>query len=257
VVLVATVSAAVVPVKFNQVTVDGEAHDAARWMDDYAAERELTFPRNRVFSWWGSYRMYNYFVTEYAVPNLRYSYARHAYVSAMGSADPAAVYERHAGEVGFVVTTDRHRPSVAVVNGSVDLSVYARLHDHLGSRTDGVAAVTQFRGIYASPDGSVKVFQPVRGASVTGTAPPNATVALSTTVRLGGVTAEYRRTATADADGTYAATVPYAGRYEIGAAAGSATVPESAVLGGETVAVDSADATASATRSVAVPDPRR
>ncbi|MDP2754048.1 MAG: hypothetical protein Q8P40_06605 [Nitrospirota bacterium] len=56
--------------------------------------------------------------------------------------------------------------------------------------------------------GVVKVFEYVKGAKITGTAPPNTTVALTNTIKTNiGRTVPYSQTASSD--GTYTFTVPY------------------------------------------------
>jgi dolichyl-diphosphooligosaccharide--protein glycosyltransferase len=224
-----------IPIKMNQATYEPEEHDAARWMRPYADEQGWEFPENYVLSWWGDSRMYNYFVNYHSVPSLRYSYARSNDDPFPSSASPEATYQRHRSRVGFVVTTDEHRPSVQVLNGSRagSLSMHARLHDRLTSRGDGVPGLAHYRALWTSEDGSVRVFTLVPGARITGTAAPNTTVTVSTTVALGHRTFRYERRTTANATGTVGVTVPYPGEYTVGNR--SVTVSEADVTEGRTV----------------------
>lgn len=238
-VLVASASFVQIPLKMNQATYDAAEHDAARWMRSYADEHGLEYPQNYVLSWWSENRMYNYFVSYHSVPSLRYSYARSNYAPFMNSASPTETYERYRDRVGFIVTTDSYRPSVRVVNGSRtrSLSMYARLHERLTSRGDGVPGLAHYRTLWVSEDASVKVFTLVPGATVTGTAAPNTTVAVSTDVSLEHTTVTYRRVVETNATGAFSVTVPYPGTYAVGNA--TVVVSESDVTEGRTVTVSS------------------
>ncbi len=58
--------------------------------------------------------------------------------------------------------------------------------------------------------GYVKIFEYVKGAKVTGTASPNETVNIKTTILTGqGRTFEYSQSTTSDSEGRYEFTVPY------------------------------------------------
>jgi dolichyl-diphosphooligosaccharide--protein glycosyltransferase len=58
--------------------------------------------------------------------------------------------------------------------------------------------------------GYVKIFEYVKGANITGTAAPNETIKISTTILTGqGRTFEYSQSTTSDSEGRYEFTVPY------------------------------------------------
>jgi len=238
-VLVVSASFVVIPIKMNQVTYTATEHDAARWMDSYATDRGWAYPANYVFSWWAQNRMYNYFVNGDAPQrtNLWYGYARSKYPVFLSASDPAAAYQRHREQVGFVVTTDRHTPRAAVRGGpeTGSLSMYARLHSRLTSRGDGVDGLAHYRTLWTSTDGSVKVFTLVRGATLRGTTAPNATVTVSTTVTVPQRTFTYTRITTANTTGAYSVTVPYPGTYSVGNA--TVSVSETAVSEGANLTV--------------------
>ncbi|WP_410507576.1 oligosaccharyl transferase, archaeosortase A system-associated [Methanosarcina hadiensis] len=104
--------------------------------------------------------------------------------------------------------------------------------------------------------GFVKIFEYVKGAKITGTASPNETVNINTTILTGqGRTFEYSQSTTSDAEGRYEFTVPYstegpvpgetqfdtapAGAYVVscGDTTREVRVSEEAVLNGEEVKV--------------------
>ena len=58
--------------------------------------------------------------------------------------------------------------------------------------------------------GYAKIFEHVKGANITGRAPPNSTVTISNTIKTNiGRTIQYSQTTTSSPDGTYVFTVPY------------------------------------------------
>ena len=117
-------------------------------------------------------------------------------------------------------------------------------------------------------ESEVKTFERVEGATITGTAGPNDDVVTSVVVNTTHRTFEYRQTATADENGEFALTVPYAtsedlgpddgytatevvteGDYQIYAfneagnitSMGSAQIPEQAIYDGEDITVELTD----------------
>jgi len=111
--------------------------------------------------------------------------------------------------------------------------MYARLHDRLTSRADGIPGLAHYRALWTSEDGSVKVFTLVPGATITGTTTPNTTVSVSTTVALDHRTFEYRRRVTTNRTGVFAVTVPYPGEYTVENR--TVTVSDTAVSEGRTI----------------------
>ncbi|NHN60103.1 MULTISPECIES: STT3 domain-containing protein [Halorussus] len=226
---VTSAGAAQTAVRHEQVKIADEKFDAAVWMDEYAEDRAWEYPENYVLSKWGRNRMYNYFVNG---ESEFYNFAYDNYEQFLSSTDPIAQYKRLRGDVGFIVTKN------VKVSGKVSPKTnYARLHKRFGSTgPDGASGAGHYRALYASKDGSVKVFSLVPGANISGTLSPNKTVVLSKQVKIQGTSFEYRRTITAGADGNFSVIVPYAGDYTLGNR--KVQVPKDAVEDGGNVSVD-------------------
>jgi dolichyl-diphosphooligosaccharide--protein glycosyltransferase len=215
-------------VRHEQVKIVDDKFEAAVWMDGYADERSWEYPDNYVLSKWGRNRMYNYFVNGEAKS---YAFANRHYESFLSSTDPAAQYRELRGDVGFVVTKN-----VDLNGQAAPKTNYARLHKRFGSAgSDGASGAGHYRALYASDDGSVKVFSLVPGANLTGTVGSNETVTVSKNVEIEGASFEYRRRVTADSDGDFSVTVPYAGTYSVGNR--TVEVSESAADNGGNVSV--------------------
>jgi len=236
VVLVAAVvgpSLYVVPDQVRAGTVSDHNYETARWMADYADERDLTYPDNYVFSRWGTNRAFNYPVNGVAA---NYTYARGNYSDFVSASHADPWYDRLNDSVGFVVLEP-----IPVRDGTVQ----EHLHRTYGSRWvtgDGTVryeAVSHFRAVYSSTDGANRVFVPVPGAAVTGRTGADATVELETTVEIPNDQFTYRTVAEPNATGHYRAVVPYPGRYEVqaGNRTRTVTVPERAVENGTQVSV--------------------
>ncbi|WP_338729816.1 STT3 domain-containing protein [Haladaptatus sp. DJG-WS-42] len=221
--IIASLSLVQVPVKMNQVTTDGELFETAQAIDTYAEEEEMAYPENFVLSRWGKNRMFNYFVNG---ESQSYGYAQSTYTPFMRASNSSEWYGRLSNRVGFVVTEDLDYPPGTMQN---------RLHEHFGSESETAPGVAHYQAIYSTESGATKAFRLVPGATITGQAAPNATVSLSTPVTIDGASFEYERTVTANANGTYRVTVPYAGEYSVNGQ--SVSVNETAVETGETVAV--------------------
>ncbi|MFC7082346.1 hypothetical protein [Halorussus caseinilyticus] len=184
-------------------------------------------PRNYVLSKWGRNRMYNHFVSGEAKG---YHFAEQHYEPFLASKDPEGQYRELQGNVGFVVTKDLDVQKVP------KNSNYARLHLRYGSAgPNGATGAGHYRALYASDDGSVKVFTPVPGANVTGARSANATLTVSKSVEIEGASFEYRRKVSTGPDGEFSVTVPYSGTYSVGNR--TVAVPESAVQNGGNVSV--------------------
>lgn len=232
--LIVTASFVQIPIKMNQVTIDGDEHDTAIAMGQAAVDTGLSDQENYVLSPWGRSRMYNYFVSGKVFTGTSGTghgkplyWAARYYYPFLAATDGEAWYTFLTdNRTGFVVTRDGQ--------GSFpDEALYTRLHQQYGSRRGAVPGVAHYRAVYASPDGSPKGFMLVSGATIVGTGPPNATIALSTEVNVPGASFTYRRTTRTNATGRYRVTVPYSGRYAVGNA--TVTVSEPDVLDGRTV----------------------
>ncbi|NHX36727.1 MULTISPECIES: STT3 domain-containing protein [Halolamina] len=215
VLLVGGLGAVISPARTTQLMVSDESYEAATFMDEYATEEGWEYPQNYVFSEWGDSRMYNAIVSG---ESRSYGYAQSNYGDFLTSPNASDWYQRLDGRTGFVVV-DRH----SGLSDTDEEVMYNRLHGW-GNETG------HYRAVWASEDGSMKVFTLVPGAAVTGSIEPNATVTATTTVEVGGEEVRYRQAVTADAAGNYSVRVPYPGTYEIGGT--EVTVSEEAVESG-------------------------
>jgi len=229
--LVVGTSGVFLPGEVEAGIVEDDTYRTATWMGEYADARDWTYPEDYVFSRWGANRVYNYFTNGESgtYVRARETYTEFVYDDATASAE---WYERLRGDTGFVVVEQLERRP-----GTIQKHLYVTS----GSRWErqGYEAVSHYRAVYASPSATTKVFTLVPGATVTGSAPANATVDARTTVEIPGDSFEYRQRATAGPDGTYRLVVPYPGAYEVtvGNESRSVRVPESAVGNGTRVAV--------------------
>jgi len=222
-VLVGSLSIVQVPVKTSQVTTDGDAYNSAAWIADYADERGLEYPENYVLSEWSTNRMYNYFVNG---ESQAYTYARNTYDVFLTSTNGTDWYSEYEGRVGFIVTEDgEFGPR----------TIHEQLHDNNGSQTSVSEVLEHYRALYWNKDRSLKVFEVVPGAIITGTAPANTSFEVTVRPTNEGGTVTYTRTVEVDQYGIFEFTVPYAGEYDLGSA--TARVNETAILRGDRMAL--------------------
>ncbi|MFB6224689.1 MAG: STT3 domain-containing protein [Haloarcula sp.] len=216
-----------VPVKTSQVVVDDGTYGAASAIEADAADRPLEYPENYVLSRWGQNRVYNYFVNG---ESRSYGYAQSTYPTFLGATTPEQAYTQISGRVGYVVTTEQQ-----VTDPS---TIYVRLHENYGDRNEGVDGLAHYRPIYVSDNGNYKAFAVVPGATVRGTATPNTTVSVSTTVAVSDREFTYARQTTADTAGEFTVTVANPGPYTVETENGSGAnvdVSETAVYDGKNV----------------------
>jgi dolichyl-diphosphooligosaccharide--protein glycosyltransferase len=214
-------------VKMEQVSIDSDSYETAAYLNEYADERGWeTRDESYVFSDWGRNRMYNYFVNG---DSASYGYAQSRYRPFFGESDPETAANRVGGRTRFVITEPLS------VN---DSAVGARLHDHFGSRADGLDGLSRYRAVYATESGDRKSFRFVPGATLNGTATPNATVSLSTEVTVPNAAFTYERRTQTNATGAFTVTVANPGTYELQTDERTWTVDvsESAVTNGTMVA---------------------
>lgn len=157
-----------------------------------------------------------------------YPYARSNYVRFASGTDGQQWYQRLQGWAGFVVTTDRTISENPRALGT-------RLYTAHGTRTQAAPGVAHYRLIDVAGDGEYKTFALVQGAVLTGTATPNERVTVQREVSVGGVTFQYTRQTTANANGRYTVRVPYPGTYQV--TNRTVTVSESAVTNATTVSI--------------------
>jgi len=215
-----------VPVKTGQVTTDDGQYLTATAIEHDAAEHGLEYPENYVLSRWGQNRMYNYFVNG---ESRSYGFARNNYEAFLSSTNGTERYQQMRGRVGYVVTrnTDEAGPE----------TMQSRLHGNYGSRSETVDGLAHYQAVHATENGRFKAFALVPGATITGTASPNASVTATTTVSLPNGEFEYVRRTRAGADGTYELRVANPGNYTVQGGDAATTVPvnESAVRNGTTL----------------------
>ncbi len=142
----------------------------------------------------------------------------------------------------------RVNASALTVSPKYYSSMYAKLFDFDGcGYKSGSGNVTggleHYRLIYATNGADpVKVFEYVKGAGITGMAPPGSEIELSVNLSLPDGKRTYYGTATAGGDGSYRFIVPYSsedGTYAVryGSSVSQVEVPENAIESGSTVIV--------------------
>jgi len=225
--LVVGVSGFYLPDEVEGGVVEDEAYHTATWIGEYADEEGLTYPENYVFSRWGVNRMYNYFANG---ESRSYGRAQNNYRAFVFNDSSARWYDELENDTGFVVIEQLPRRS-----GTTQRHLYITY----GSRwaEEEYDAVSHYRAVYASSTTRKKVFALVPGATVTGTAPPNATVEARTTVEIPNDSFLYRQQDETGADGEYRLVVPYPAEYEVtaGNETWAVTVSKNAVRNGTTV----------------------
>jgi len=221
-------AAAGVTDEVSSPAVEDYVYDSATWIGHDADQRGLNASESYVFSRWGNNRVYNYFANG---ESESYAYAQGNYTDFIDSDDATGWYERLRDRVGYIALEAIPRK---------DDTIFQHLWVTQGSRwaERGYDAVSHYRAVYTSEDYRARVFTLVPGATVTGTAAPNAIVGLTTQVSIPNEGFTYwQRTTTGD-DGSYEVVVPYPGEYEltVGNETTTVTVPESAVGNGSVVA---------------------
>jgi dolichyl-diphosphooligosaccharide--protein glycosyltransferase len=154
-----------------------------------------------------------------------YEYARTQYPELLRANTEQLWYERLRDRVGFVVYGGIVGPPGSI---SERLAAY-------GSRTRNASGLAHFRAVYISPNEQYRVFTLVPGATITGTATPNAELTALTTVEISNQRIQYNRRVQTGPDGRYNLTVPYPGTYQIGNQ--TVTVASDAVHNGTQVVV--------------------
>ncbi|GCF13264.1 hypothetical protein Harman_11990 [Haloarcula mannanilytica] len=219
-----------VPVKTSQVITDDGAYDAATAIEADAAERGLEYPENYVLSQWGQSRMYNYFVNG---ESESYGYAQQTYEPFVSVTGSEQAHNRISGRVGYVVTTETSLEEPT--------TMYVRLHQHFGSQNGDVSGLAHYRPVFVSEDGSHKAFAVVPGATIQGTAAPNSSVSVATTVAVSDREVDYERQTTANQNGAFTVTVANPGTYTVtteGEGETTVEVPEQTVYDGGNVTVE-------------------
>jgi dolichyl-diphosphooligosaccharide--protein glycosyltransferase len=223
--LVASLGVVQTGVKTSQLTIDGDAHDAAQWMEQDAERRNLSTDERYVFSQWGRNRMYNYFVRG---ESRSYGFADGYYMDFLRSSDPDEEWaDRLVNRVGYVVLDRSYAPP------NQGGTAYEQLHGRFGSagsRTEGLA---HYRIRYLAPDRELLVFSVVPGATIefNGSSAP---ASVSTNVTISGEAFRYERPVSRDGEGPSTVTVAHPGTYTVGRNR-TITVSEVAVQSGAVI----------------------
>ncbi len=225
--VVGSLSLVMVPTVMGLVAIDDGEYEAmtAVQADAFAVGGEHTDAF--VLSTWGRNRMYNYHVSG---ASDGYGYAARHYQPFISSGDPDAEYDGLAGTVDYVVINE-----VDAENPRSDVA-YVRLFERYGSAGGDVDGVGHYRLLHVTERGTHAAFAVVPGATVEGTADPDATITASTDVSVPGADFTYERLVDTDANGSYAVTLAYPGEYAIGDE--TVTVSEEDVRTGATIAID-------------------
>jgi dolichyl-diphosphooligosaccharide--protein glycosyltransferase len=144
-------------------------YETAAWMDDYTETAAWNDCPEYVLSQWGDNRMHSYHVSG---DSRSYGFARGKYGTCLGATDGREWYDRLHGRTGFIMYQPIGGPP-----GSI--TAY-------GSRTPNTSGLAHYRAVHVSEGGAYRVFTLVPGAAITGTAEPNATVPIATTLGVSG-----------------------------------------------------------------------
>lgn len=214
------------PLRVDLLTYSDEQYEAAMYMEGAASEENLEYPDSYVFSQWGDNRMYNALVSG---ESQSYGFARGNYNDFVVSTNESEWYQR-LQERGYIVTTDLRDTA-----GLESDAIYRQLHEDYGVGT------SHYRVLYSAPDGSVKVFEPVQGATIVGEGRPAEEVTLTGHPDTASGPESVERTTETTDNGWYAVTVPVPGTYDGPTA--SHTVTEADVRSGSFSAETSSNAT--------------
>jgi dolichyl-diphosphooligosaccharide--protein glycosyltransferase len=223
--LVGGLSVVQTPVKISQIAIEEDTYQTALAANEsYAADNATD---SYVLSPWSFNRVYNYFVSG---DSRSFSFARSTYEPFAADTDAKAWYRQLRSQAGFVV---------ARADGDYSANAnWALLHQRAGSRGNQAAGSGHYQAIYASGDGSHRLFRLVPGATLQVPTAENGTTTVSTSVTIPNDEFEYVRRVNASRSPS-AVRVAYAGDYRIdgGPLDGqTVTVTQSAVRSGETVA---------------------
>ncbi|UWG49743.1 Dolichol phosphate-mannose mannosyltransferase [Halalkaliarchaeum sp. AArc-CO] len=231
-----------VPSLTAQTTYTDGQYAAVQGIDAHAEAADREYPDDFVLSRWGDNRMYNYFVNG---ESRGYGYAMANYDDFRFGDDPDGWYGEFEDRVGYVVVTDVDADLPA------DTTQIQLLEERGAGGGDG-DGLAHYRALLLEED--VAAFAVVPGATIEIEGEPGAEIDVETTATVSGETIDYRRTATADENGTARVTVAYPGEYDIGGeydggtedvggdtgddGGGTVTVSEADVEEGATVAVE-------------------
>lgn len=232
--IVSVFGVAATPALIADTTFDDDRYQVASAAAEYADDRGLpaTNEERYVLSLWDENRMYN------ALSGARYNsynFALFNYPDFARTTDTEEWYERHRGRVGFVVV-DR---TVFDASGS---PLFEGLE--LSPEASTLPSTAHYRALAAREGGDLVLYRLVPGAIVTGPAPTNATVTVTTQVSLEDQTYTYSRRAQPGDDGRFSVRVAYPGSYTVrtdsGDERGTVTVTDAAVENGTRVSADGA-----------------
>jgi len=196
--LIGGLGAAITPLGTAMLTPADEAVAATERMDAHAAERNLTWSDNYVFSEWSRNRMHNGLISG---ESQSYTYAQNNFANFLSSTNNAVWYDRLQNRAGFVVVSE-----LESFQSAPDDTIYAQLQREWG-------VDTHYRVLYAGDDGT-KAFAIVPGAVVNGTT-TGETVTVSGTLKFNDRTQPVSTTVPVE-NGTYSVRISTPGTYTIG-----------------------------------------
>ncbi|WP_224333831.1 LamG-like jellyroll fold domain-containing protein [Haloprofundus halobius] len=200
-----------VPVKTGQLLVSDGMYDAAMWMREYSEEQGWEYPENYVFSEWSWNRAYNYLVNG---ESDSYGFAYSNYRDFLGSSNGEKWYRRLQDQVGFIVTQGGVSVARSGDGGGGGATLQSRLHTQYGGGDNSLPGLGHYRALFASDDGSQKVFGLVPGAVLVGQG-DSGSQTVQTEVDVGGESVTYERSVQPTENGWYAVRVPHTGEYSL------------------------------------------
>lgn len=225
--LVGGLGAIQTPIKMGQVAIDDDTAATGTWVAAHASsDAKETNPY--VLTQWSRSRATNFLAGGSYRTYEDYGYALDTCEGFLTARSSDGWYDRLSGDGVAYVVIDRSWTENLPAE-----TVGARLSRQYGSAAGEVDGLGHYRAMYEINDRVV--FAVVPGARLTGSAEPNATVTIETTVELNGRSVTYTRKVEANETGAYAVTVPYSGVYSV--AGSPVDVSESAVQNGTSVQV--------------------
>lgn len=212
IVVLVSLSAFMIPAVMTDVAASDAEAETMAWIDEATADQPDS---DYVLTPWGRSRMYNYAVSG---ESDSYGYAQGTYGPFIRTTTPDQYAETFREDLGYV--------AMYAASGAPDRVAYTQLFTNHGNATNSTNGSGRFQLEYISADETIKVFEPVTGAVLTGNTTPNTTVTAQTTVTTANRTFSYERQTTATQDGTFRLVVAYPGTYQLNTGT-NATVPVS------------------------------
>jgi len=185
-----------------------DVSETAAFLADHSAGAGADVNGAYVLSRWPHNRLYNYFVSG---SSFSFNYSQETYRLFGVDTRAEDAYEfTHEGVDYLVLDHRQHFPNIT---NARENNLGLRLARTGGSATPEWAGTGHYRLLYVSPNTTHSVYEPVTGAVLTGSAPPNATVLAGTNVTVPNADFIYTRPTEASADGEFSLRVSYSGPY--------------------------------------------